>query len=96
MYTIEYKNYLIAREYKPPIVNKYFAHVSTLSRQQARQKSTNWKIQVSKNVKLTMMYNPRLTGLKILLKKHMHLLLIDLTFKTIFPQVCINSVIKRN
>ena len=26
------KNYLIAREYKPSIVNKHFAHVSTLSR----------------------------------------------------------------
>ena len=96
MYTIEYKNYPIARDYKSPIVNKYFGHVSTLSRQQTRQKSTNWKIQVSKNVKLTMMYNPRLPGLEILLKKHMHLLFIDLTLETIFPQVCINSVIKRN
>ena len=31
--SIEYKNYLIARDYKPSIVNKHFAHVSTLSRQ---------------------------------------------------------------
>ena len=49
--SIEYKNYLIARDYKPSVVNKHFAHVSTLSRQQARQKSTNRKSQVNKNVK---------------------------------------------
>ena len=29
----EYKNYLIARDYKPSIDNKSFAHVPTLSRQ---------------------------------------------------------------
>ena len=45
--SIENKNYLIARDHKPSIVNKHFAHVSTLSRQQARQKSTNQKSQVS-------------------------------------------------
>ena len=41
--SIEYKNYLIARDSKPSTVHKHFAHVSTLSRQQARQKSTNRK-----------------------------------------------------
>ena len=35
--SIEYKNYLIAKDYKPSIVNKQLAHVSTLSRPQARQ-----------------------------------------------------------
>ena len=34
--SIKYKNYLIAIDYKPSVVNKHFAHVSTLSRQQAR------------------------------------------------------------
>ena len=72
--SIEYKNYLIARDYKPSIVNKHFAHVLTLSRQQARQKSTNWKSQVSKNVKFIKKYNPRLPELNSLLKKHMPLL----------------------
>ena len=94
--SIEYKNYLIARDYKPSIVNKHFAHVSTLSRQQARQKSTHRKSQVSKNVKLIMKYNPRLPDLNSLLKKHMPLLYTDPTLKTIFPQGCINSVFKRN
>ena len=47
---IEYKNYLIAGDCKQSIVNKHFAHVSTSSRQQARQKSTNRKSQVSQNV----------------------------------------------
>ena len=93
--SIEYKNYLIARDYKPSIVNKHFAHVSTLSRQQARQKSTNRKSQVSKNVKLIMKYNPRLPDLNSLLKKHMPLLYTDPTLKTIFPQGCINSVFKK-
>ena len=94
--SIEYKNYLIGRDYKPSIVNKRFAHVSTLSREQARQKSTNWKSQVSKNVKLIMKYNPRLPSLNSLLKEHMPLLYTDPTLKTIFPQGCINSVFKRN
>ena len=56
----EYKNYLIARGYKPSIVNKHFARVSTLSRQQARQKSTNQKI---------MKHNPSIADLNNLLKK---------------------------
>ena len=94
--SIEYKNYLIARDYKPSIVNKHFAHVLTLSRQQARQKSTNWKSQVSKNVKLIMKYNLRLPGVNSLLKKHMSLLYTDPTLKTVFPHGCINSVFKRN
>ena len=36
---IEYKNYLIARDYKPSIVSKHFAHVLSLSREQAQLKS---------------------------------------------------------
>ena len=50
--SIEHKNYLIATDYKSSRVNKYFAHISTLSRQQATEKSTNRKNQVSKSVKL--------------------------------------------
>ena len=71
---MEYKNYLIARDYKPSIVNKHFADVLTLSRQQARQNSTNQKSQVSKNVTLMLKYNPRLPDHNSLLKKHMPLL----------------------
>ena len=93
--SIEYKNYFIARDYKPSIVNKQFAYVSTLSRQQARQKSTNRRSQVSKNVKLIMKYNPRFPDLNSLLKKHMPLLYTDPTLKTIFPQGCINQYLKK-
>ena len=93
---IKYKNYLIAIDYKPSIVNKYFSHVSTLSRQQARQKSTKRKIQVSKNVKFVMKYNLRLPDLNNLLKKHLPLLYKNPTLKTIFPQACINSVFEKN
>ena len=57
--SIEDKNYLIARDDRPSIVNKNFAHVSFLSRQQARQKSTNRKSQVSKNVKLIMEFDKK-------------------------------------
>ena len=46
----EYKNYIIFRYFKPFIVNKHFAHVSAINRQQTRQKSTNQKSQMSKNV----------------------------------------------
>ena len=93
---VEYKNYLIVRDYKPSIVNTHFAHVSTLSRQQARQKSTNRKGQVNQNVRLIMKYNSRLPDLNSLLKKHMSLLYADPTLKTIFPLGCFNSVFKSN
>ena len=92
----EYNNYCIARDYKPSIVNKHFVHVSILSVQQAGQKSANQKSQVSKNVKLVMKYNSRLPDLNSLLKKHMPVMYMDATFKTIFPQDCINSVLERN
>ena len=85
--SIENKNYLIARNYKISIVNKHFAHVSTLSRQQARQKSTKRKIQVSKNVKFVMKYNLRLPDLNSLLKKHLPLLYKDPTLKLFFRKV---------
>ena len=94
--SIEYKIYLIARDYKPYIAKKHFARVSTLSRQQARQKPTNPKSQVSKNVRLILKYNPRLADLNSLLKKHMPLLYTNPTLKTLFPLGCINSVFKRN
>ena len=66
--SIEYKNYLIAKDYKPSIVSK------NLSRQQAGQNFTKWKSQMSKNFKLIMKYNPRRPDLNCLLKKHMPLL----------------------
>ena len=71
--SIEYKNYLIARDYN----HLQLINISTLSRQQARQKFTNQKSQVSKNVKLIMKYNPRLPDINSLLKKHMPLLYTD-------------------
>ena len=94
--SIEYKNYFIARDFKPFIVNKHFAHDSTLSRQQARQKSTNRKSDVSQNVELIMKYNPRLPDLNSLLKKHMPLRYTDAALKAISPKSCTNSVFKRN
>ena len=94
--SIEYKNYLIASDYKPSMVNKHFEHVSTLSRQQARQKSPNRKNQMSRNVKLIMKYNPRLSDLNSLLKKHAFTIQRPHVQKTIFLQGCINSVFKRN
>ena len=93
--SIEYKNYFIARDFKPFIVNKLFAHDSTLSRQQARQKSTNRKSDVSQNVELIKKYNPRLPDLDTLLKKHMPLRYTDAALKAISPKGCINSVFKR-
>ena len=69
-------------------------HVSSLSREQDRQKSTNRKSQVSKNVKLIMKYNPRLPDLDSLSEKYMPLPYIEPILKTIFPQGCINSVFK--
>ena len=94
--SIEYKNYFIARDFKPFIVNKHFAHVSALSRQQAMQKSTNWKSHVSQNVELIKKYNPRLPDLNSLLKKHLPLRYTDAASKAISPKGCINSVFKRN
>ena len=72
--SIEYKKIIdsirTATYDKPSIVNKHFANVSTLSRQQARQKSNSRKSHLIKNVKIAMKYNPRLPDLNSLLEKH--------------------------
>ena len=65
---IEFKNSLIARNCKPSIVKKRFSHVLSLSKEQAKLKSTSRKSQVSKSVKLKKKYNPRLPDLNSLLK----------------------------
>ena len=41
-----------------------------------------------------MKYNPRLSDLNSLLKKHVPLLHTDIILKSIIPQGCINSVFK--
>ena len=51
---------------------------------------------MNKNVKLIIKYNPKLSDLNSLLKKYMPLVCTDITFKTIFPQGCIDSIFKRN
>ena len=37
----EYKNYLIARDYKPKVVEKHFSEISKLRRAEARQINLN-------------------------------------------------------
>ena len=67
-WAIEYKNYLIARDYKRSIVSKHFAHVLSLSSEQAHLKSTNRKSLVRKSIKRIMKYNPGFLTIIVCLK----------------------------
>ena len=62
----EHKNYLLARNYKPSLVDEQFKKISKISREDAR-KSKSKTNQVSKT-KFVTKYNPRLPKIDILSK----------------------------
>ena len=52
----EYKNYLIARDYKPKVVEKHFSKISKLTRAEARQIKP--KQQANDRILFATTYNP--------------------------------------
>ena len=85
----EYKNYLIARDYKSKLVDKHFKDISTISRSEARK--VRPKQQIGNKVMFTTTCNPCLPDIKGLIKKHLPILHNDDNMKILFPENYIYS-----
>ena len=90
----EYKNYLIARDYHPGLVDKQFRKVEMTSRHNARKKNTKRK-EVSK-VKFITTFNPAIPSIEGLIRKHIHYLHADEVLKKAFPSNKFSVIYKRN
>ena len=90
----EYKNYLIARDYKSKVVEKHFSEISKLSRAEARQIKP--KQQANGRILFAKTYNPMLPNMRSLIKKHLPVLHSDSDLEKIFPENSICAVLKRN
>ena len=90
----EHKNYLLARNYKPSVVDEQFKKIRKISREDAR-KSKPKTNQVSKT-KFVTKYNPRLPKIDGIIKKHISILHNDDALKTVFPKDCFSTIYKRN
>ena len=66
------KNYFIARNYKPKVVEKQFREISKLLRAEARQIKP--KQQANDRILFAITYNPMLPNLRGLIKKHLPVL----------------------
>ena len=90
----EYKQYLLARHYKPSLVDKHFQEVSKITRTEARAKRPK-NNQVSK-IKILTTYNPSLPKIDGTIRKHLLLLHSDDSLKKLFPPNILNTIFKRN
>ena len=81
----EYKNYLIARDYHPGLVDKQFRKVEMTSRHNARKKNTKRR-EVSK-VKFITTFNPAIPSIEGLIRKHIHYLHADEVLKKAFQVI---------
>ena len=85
---------LIARNYKPKVVEKYFSKIYKLSRVEARQiKPTQ---QANDRILFATTCNPMLPNMRNLIKKHLPVLHSDSDLKNIFSENSICTVFKRN
>ena len=89
----EYKNYRLAQDYKPSLVDEMFRKIGKISREDARENKPKTN-QVSK-IKFMIQYNPSLPKIDGFIKKHISILQSDDTVKTLFPKDCF-STIQRN
>ena len=90
----EYKNYLLARDYKPSHVDEQFKKIRKIPREDARKSKTKTN-QVSK-IKFVTKCNPRLPKIDGIIKKHISILQSDDALKTVFPKDCFITIYKRN
>ena len=81
--SLEYQNYLIARDHKPSTVKQHFAEVRNKTRTQARQKQ-NKKDKVS-DIKFVTTYNPALPNINKIIRDNLSILHTDEKMKEIFP-----------
>ena len=90
----EYKNYLLALDYKPSLVDEQFKKICQILREDAR-KSKPKTNQVSK-IKFVTKYNPMLPKRDDIIKNPTSILHSDDELKTLFPKDCFSTIYKRN
>ena len=90
----EYKNYLVARDYHPGLVDKQFRKVVMTSRHNARKK--NIKRREESKVKFITTFNPALPSIEGLIRKHIYYLHSDEVLKKVLPSNKFSSMYKRN
>ena len=90
----EYKQYLITRDYKPSLLNKQLQKVVKITRTEARAKGPKTN-HVSK-IKFLTTYNPSLSKIDGIIRKHLSLLHNDDSVKQLFPANILSTIIKCN
>ena len=88
----EYQKYLIARDYKPHKVLRKFSRISSIPREEARRPKSKGDY---KAFQLITEFNPILTDLNSVIKKHLPLLYCDADKKEIFPERSVKALYRR-
>ena len=88
----EYKQYLIARDYKSSLADKQFQEVSKITRTEARAKRPKSN-QVSQ-IKFLTSYNPSLHKIDGIIRKHFPLLHSDDSLKKLYPANIFSTIFK--
>ena len=88
----EYKNYFLARDYKPSLVDEQFKKIGQISREDARKNKPKTN-QVSE-IKFVTMYNPMLAKIDGIIKKRISILHSDDVLKTLLPKDCFSTIYK--
>ena len=95
MYSAEYQNYLIARDYKPGKVKKLFSNIKKVTIEEAG-KPKLLKTTFSTSCNLITQYNPLLPNLKTIIRNHLPILYSNQKTLDIFPHNTVSVTYKRN
>ena len=90
----KYKNYLLARDYKPSLIDEQLKNIGQISREDARKSKP--KTNQASKIKFVTKYNPKLPKIDGIIKKHISVLHSDDALKTLFPKDCFSIIYKRN
>ena len=91
--SLEYQNYLIARDHKPSTVKKHFSEVKNITRTEARKKQTK-KDKVS-DIRFITTYNPALPNINKIIYDNLSILYTDEDMKKLFPPNSIKTLYRR-
>ena len=89
-----YKQYLIAWDYKPSLMNNQFQEVSKIAKAEARAKIPK-NNQISK-IKFLTIYNPSLPKIDGIIRKDLSILICYDSLKELLPVIILRDIFKRN
>ena len=94
-HSAEYKNYLVARDYKPGKEKKQFSHIKKLTREEVREPKL-LKTTFSTSGNLIAKHNPLLPNLKTIIRKHLPVLYSNQQMLNIILNNTVSVTYKRN